>query len=1037
MLKQLAAGLYESLVTDRLGGELARLPAELAAELSDLDPGDAHEYLARHVYEQVREALRHVDASDEDRLPTQIAACNLLIESTQSLLTKAPATGETVREPGEMLQQVRSTLFGAVPVLTPVVPLSTSALITNDGEHVSIAEALKREIASADSIDLICAFVNYTGVRILEEPIREVCRRGPMRLVTTTYMGATQRRALDALAGWGVQVKVAYERPPANTKLHAKAWLFRRKTGFHTALVGSSNLSYSALMDGLEWNVRLSSVETPHVLKHFESTFERYWTDDLFESYDPDRDSGRLDAALQAPGRSPDLAFVAVDIHPRPHQVDILEALEAERELHGRSQNLVVAATGTGKTVVAALDYRRLRNAMGTASLLFVAHRKEILQQSLQTFRTVLRDGSFGSLWVDGQRPADGRYVFASIQSLSQFDLGLMPREQFDVVIVDEFHRAEAATYQALLKHLAPKQLLGLTATPERTDGTNVAAFFDGRVAYEMRLWDALDEGILCPFQYFGVADNTDLRRIEWRSGKYDPAALEALYVDQGVARAALIAEKVDSIVDDRTAMHALGYCATVRHAQFMSEQFNKIGIASQYVTGDTASQERAEALTKLRRGELNVIFAVDVFNEGVDLPEVDTVLFLRPTESATIYLQQLGRGLRLCEGKRCLTAIDFVGHHDHRFRFDLRLRAMTGLSRRAIEEQVAGGFVSLPAGCHIELDRVARDRVLENLKGSLPSRTPFLRAELQSLACGRADYPLSTYLAETRVEPGEFYTGPRYYTMLKRLAGLIIDEGTETESRLGKGLARLLEVSDLERCQFYSDMLTGKCPPALDRLSVRQQRLLYMLGCALVSDTKQATVVESLQQIWSEPHITDEARQLLEEMLTRTRTKTLTIERDGMDDVPIQTHGVYSQDAVVAALGIENPASMRQGVYYSKDHRCDAFFVTLRKTEKDYSPTTRYNDYLISPTELHWESQSGTPEGSEVGQRYQRNSPEQTVLLFVREARQSDRRTSPYLCLGPATYLSHEGERPMRIRWRLESPVPASRYMALKNAAG
>ena len=367
-----------------------------------------------------------------------------------------------------------------------------------------------------------------------------------MRVVTTTYMGATERRALDRLVReFGAEVKIQYD--AQRTRLHAKAWLFRRDTQFDTAYVGSSNLSRAALLDGVEWNVRLSRIATPTLMAKFIATFDTYWNDASFETYDPDRDRDRLDDALaEASGQRGagglTISLSGLEVRAYPYQAEMLESLAVERTVHDRHRNLVVAATGTGKTVIAALDYRSLcePGQQERPSLLFVAHRQEILNQSLRTYREVLADASFGELYVGGSRPERWKHVFASVQSLHSYGVANLPVDAYEIVVIDEFHHAEASTYRALLDHLQPRELLGLTATPERADGVDVRSFFGGRTAAELRLWDALSDGLLTPFHYFGIADGTDLSAIQWSRGGYDLGSLSNLYTGND-ARAAIV----------------------------------------------------------------------------------------------------------------------------------------------------------------------------------------------------------------------------------------------------------------------------------------------------------------------------------------------------------------------------------------------------------------------------------------------------------------------------------------------------------------
>lgn len=542
----LAAGLYESLVTSELRAALTNAEH---VELGEVDSADAPHVLARHVYEIAQRRLR--DVRDHDK---RLALVN-------RLLVELGEPTEALESPASQLLRIAPPVGPGAPSYgdtRPSTPLADAALLTNAHGEPNLGGELRAEMDTADEVDLLCAFVKWHGLRLLEPELRRLrTRRAPLRVITTTYVGATERRALDRLVReFGAEVKVQYD--AQRTRLHAKAWMFGRASGFDTAYVGSSNLSKAALLDGVEWNVRLSRVGTPSLLAKFAATFDTYWNDSSYELYDPDRDGDRLDDALaEASGRlSVDRVTVSLsglEVRPYPYQQEMLDALDAERVVHGRRRNLVVAATGTGKTVVAALDYRRLCDEATGARprLLFVAHRQEILRQSLRTYREVLNDASFGELYVDGTRPERWEHVFASVQSLSSYGVDEIPPDAFDVVVIDEFHHAAASSYRRLLDHLQPRELLGLTATPERADGVNVRdAFFDGRIATELRLWDALGADLLCPFHYFAVGDNTDLSRLSWTSGRYDGAELSNLYTADDARARIILRELADKVLD-------------------------------------------------------------------------------------------------------------------------------------------------------------------------------------------------------------------------------------------------------------------------------------------------------------------------------------------------------------------------------------------------------------------------------------------------------------------------------------------------------
>ena len=558
----------------------------------------------------------------------------------------------------------------------PLTPLLDTTLLTNSRGEPNVGHELRAEIHSADSIDLVMAFVRRSGIYPMLDVLRRHCEAGKrLRLVSTTYTNSTELRALDELTALGADIRISYDTAP--TRLHAKAWLFHRRSGYSTAYIGSSNLTHSAMVTGLEWNVRISGVRNPDVVSKMNAVFESYWASGDFVPFNRDEFIKRTETT----GRAHDLVLSPIEIELKPFQQRLLEQIELAREAD-RHRNLLVSATGTGKTVMAAVDYARLRSRLPRARLLFVAHRKEILDQSRATFPHALRDASFGELWVGGQRPSRFDYVFASIQSLSRSGVESIAPDYFDVVIIDEFHHAAAPSYQTLLERLVPVELLGMTATPERADGLDILRYFDGGIAAELRVWDAIDQQYLVPFSYFGVNDGTDLSDVPWKRGSgYDVNALtNVLTADHAWARR--VVEQVRLKTSDPHAIKALGFCVSIVHARFMADQFRAVGISAVAVWGDSPQDERHDALRDLEAGRVNVVFTVDLFNEGVDVPNVDTLLLLRPTESPTLFLQQLGRGLRRANDKTVCTVLDFVGNHRREFRLDRRFRALLGGSR-------------------------------------------------------------------------------------------------------------------------------------------------------------------------------------------------------------------------------------------------------------------------------------------------------------------------------------------------------------------
>ncbi|MGW4347115.1 DUF3427 domain-containing protein [Streptomyces sp. NPDC004690] len=1031
-LGQPVAGVYEKLITEGVRDELGQLAAigwkSVDAEVST---ESTPHVLARHIAEVVAHRLQQMPPEQ------QVPFVNKVLESLGShsadLATSEPIS-KLVEGPRQLLALAEREAPG-VYAIRPLTPLSETSLLTNSPEDLNLGAELRAELATADRIDLICAFVKWYGLRVLEDALRAAKERDvPIRVITTTYMGATERHALDRLVrDFGATVKVNYE--IRSTRLHAKAWLFRRHSGFDTAYVGSSNLSRAALLDGLEWNVRLSSVATPAVLDKFEATFDTYWNDIAFESYDPDLHGERLDDALaQASGTrsTADLkiSLSGLQVRPLPHQQDMLERLRIEREIRGRSRNLLVAATGTGKTVMAALDYRTMcrDSTTGRPRLLFVAHRKEILNQSLRTYREVLDDASFGELLHAGQDPREWNHVFASVQSLNVRRLEQLAPDHFDVIVIDEFHHATASTYRRVIDHFAPKQLLGLTATPERMDGLNVQdEFFDGRIAAEMRLWEALENDLLCPFHYFGIPDGTNLTNLGWQKGAYTDQELGNLYTGNK-ARARIVVKQVRDKVSNPGAMRALGFCVTKAHAHFMADFFRQAGLHAVALDSDSPADVRAQALSDLREGKLQVIFSVDLFNEGLDIPDVDTLLLLRPTNSATIFLQQLGRGLRRTETKPVLTVLDFIGQHRAEFRFEEQFRALTNLSRNRLVDHIERDFPQLPSGCQIILEGKSKDLVLDNIKTQLGATIKTLVSEVKAYSTPR----LADYLHESRREIKELYKGDNSWTTILRRAGLLEEAAPSGESALLKRAHAFLHVDDLERAQAYLRLLADDAP-SYDDLSATDQVFARMLFFNLWDNAGGfSSFQEGLASLRPQQAVRDELTQLLSYVIEQADHFPLPL-TGPLSDVPLRVHSSYNRSEILAALGVarfggQMPRSFAQGVQWVEELQTDALLITQEKNEKDFSPTIRYRDYALSQDLYHWESQNSTAADSPTGLRYRQHVQRGShVLLFMRRYKNTDiNKPQPWMLLGPATYESHTGSKPMAITWRLQHPLPA-----------
>lgn len=1015
--EDLEPGLYEELVSSALLGRLASVEDALVERVA-LRPAEAADRIAQHL---AREVIRAIDAVPEgERVATGVEVARLLIDQIAQRLPRSGAVTAMPDSPATVLSAIgewrpdgRVRMPGR-----PLIPLLDTTLLTNAPGEPRLGRQILTEIESADSIDLVMAFVRRSGLLPLVAALRAHCERGRrLRVLTTTYTGSTEAKALDLLVELGAQVRVSYD--VTTTRLHAKAWLLHRRSAFTTAYVGSSNLTHSAQVAGMEWNVRVSAARNPDVIDKINAVFASYWESGDFVPYEPER--FRTETVRARHHRAEVGVLSPVEVRLEPFQERLLELIALSRD-SGHHRNLLVSATGTGKTVMAAVDYARLQAVLPRARLLFVAHRQEILDQSRATFRQVLRDPSFGERWVGGDRPERFEHVFASVQSLAAAGLEHLPADHFDVVVVDEFHHAAATTYRQLLEHLEPRELLGLTATPERADGLPILPWFGDRIAAELRLWDAIEQHWLAPFAYYGIHDLKDLRDVPWRRGRgYDVAALSDVYTSDD-AWARLVIQQLDAHVDDLATMRCLGFCVSVAHAQFMARVFTTHGIAAVALSGESPDADRQAALRDLAAGRVRVIFSVDLFTEGVDIPAVDTLLMLRPTQSPTLFLQQLGRGLRKAQGKSVCTVLDFVGTHRREFRFDLRYRALLGGTRLDLERAVKDGFPFLPAGCHMELDRVASDIVLRSIRDAIPSRWRAKVEDLRGIHAARGrDVSLRDYLQETDLELADVYAGGHTWSELREVAGLDVAPAGPHETALRRGVARSLHVDDRQRTATFRRWLDAARPPTVAGMSTVEGRLARMLAASLADSVipRDLPLQAALDLIWAHPQPLRELAEVLD-----LDAAPAHLQQPAFADVPLQIHARYTRIEILAAVGEGEYArtpQWREGVYDAKAVGADLLAFTLDKTSGEFSPTTRYRDYAISPELIHWESQSTTRADSATGRRYQNHiAMGRSILLFAR-TRQDDR---AFWFLGPATYVRHEGERPMAVTWRLQTPL-------------
>ena len=1031
-------GIYEQLINRKIKIELEKLPEIFAVEKEEIDEAEARVLLSSYISSVTRNALSHIreGGNKEDALLRQIEVCNEIIDVLIQKLDDDDFANLKLEEHAEILTSVYKTINTAHSlkknkVIRPITPLTQSSLFTGSHAEPNMLEELKKEIATSDEIEWLVSFIKWSGLRIIIEELRNFTERGGLlRIITTSYMEATDYKALQELSKLpNTELRVSLDKD--RTRLHAKAYLFKRKTGFSTAYIGSSNLSNPALTSGLEWNLKVTEKDSFDIIRKFEATFEGYWNDEEFKSLLSDEEENwshvRQSLAKEQVAETKEQYFL--DIRPYHYQQEILDELEVERTVHGHMKNLVVAATGVGKTVISAFDFKRFLQQKPKAKLLFIAHREEILKQSMYTFRAILKDANFGEMFVGRFEPTSFDQLFMSIQSWNSRKLKEKTTDDFyDFIIVDEFHHATAPTYRALLEYYKPSILVGLTATPERMDNQNVLSYFDDRIATEMRLTEAIDRKLLSPFHYFCVTDNVDLSAIKWSRRGYDTNELTNVYTSND-RRSDLIIRSINKYVTALDQVKALGFCVSVEHVKYMAAYFNSKQIPSIALHGNSSDEERNTAKQKLVSGEIKFIFVVDLYNEGIDIPEVNTVLFLRPTESLNVFLQQLGRGLRLADNKECLTVLDFVGQAHADYPFEEKFRALVGRTKHSIQHYIENGFFHLPKGSVIQMEKQAKEYILRNIK-DVKNTKQNLIAKLKYFEEDTGEkLTLPKFLHYHHLTLAEFYgtSRNRSFERLKAEAGLSEDFQSKYEKTVEKRIHALFHLDSTDLIWFYQKYLEdGVIENEEQRLMVGM--LYYSFFDAPPVKLGFESMHDGIQELISTKVLKSEMQQVLDVCLENIRSVVKPSPFNYTSS--LRVHSQYTSDQVLAAFGYFNEdvkPAFREGVKYFEDKQTDIFFITLNKSDKDFSPSTQYEDYAISDRLFHWQSQNKTSDSSPTGKRYiNHRQTGNKIALFVREHKKKDGYTSPFVFLGTADYVRHEGNKPISFEWRLHERMPA-----------
>jgi superfamily II DNA or RNA helicase len=1033
-----ATGLYEELINKLVLSKLNKIDRDtyFVKEIA-LDKAEAAKVLSLYLVSVIQLALSSING--DDSIEKQIDVSNKIIKLLREEVNDDDFNENIIDTQAKILCAIVNKIDSGIidfdkhlKEITPYTRLTQSELFTGNNAGISIDSEIRKEILSSDKICFLVSFIKWSGIVIFQKELIEFTEKGGhLQVITTSYMGATDLKAVEFLSSLkNTEIKVSYN--TESERLHAKAYLFLRNTGFDTGYIGSSNMSRSALTNGLEWNLKITTKEVGHIIDKFKKTFETYWQDKEFESFEKGKHSEKLRVALKKERNfdrnSPSMYF---DIKPFPFQEEILEKLDVERKVHDRYRNLIVAATGTGKTVISGFDFKNFRKENPTAKLLFVAHRKEILQQAQSTFQGILRDNNFGELWVDGIEPEKYNNVFASVQTLNNRISELSLSESFyDFIIVDEVHHIAAKSYRPILDKFKPKILLGLTATPERMDGEDILKDFCDTIAAEIRLPEALNRQLLCPFQYFGITDSIDLSSATWQNGRYLPSELTKIYT-RSDRRVSEIYDNLKKYLNDINTVRALCFCVTQEHAQYMVEKFILAGLNSDYLVSKRGDL-REDIRLKFQNKEINYLFVVDIFNEGVDIPEIDTVLFLRPTESLTVFLQQLGRGLRLAEGKECLTVLDFVGNSRPEYDFEGKFRALVGKTNTSISKEIEDDFPHLPLGCSIILEKKAKRFILENIQKATAFNINQLLKKIREFKY-QTTLPLTLKnFSNFNHIPLELIYKKGNWKRLCAKAEQIEDYPTTNENEIYRAISKKwLSCSSTSYFEFILSLAKKNFKVNIDGLNEIEKTLCLMLYYDVWQNPGQFDSLEdSLIAIGKNPKLVDEIIEVLEILIDRIDYLEKEIELPYLQ--PLKLHSRYTRDQILVAFQMstfERASSNKIGVGVAENKNINAeiLFIDLIKSEKDFSPTTLYQDYAISETLFHWQSQNASRPDKGKGLSYIQHKKEgKIILLFVRECNENEfKNTMSYVFIGKANLNDYFGSKPMSITWELAEPLP------------
>ena len=992
-------------------------------------------------------------------------------------------------------------------------------LITNEKlQFRNFFTYLKQELLSCKKFYFIVSFIRYSGIQLLISVLDELEEKGVCgEIITSVYLNITDSKALKKLLEYkNIKVKIYNN---SSESFHTKAYFFEKEK-YHSVIIGSSNISQSALYSAEEWNVKLTNSSFFDIfgksLKQFETLWKSNEAIELTEDFVREYENYKSNISIQGTFDYRKSKEKKNHFEPNSMQKKALEKLIATRE-KGNKKGLVIAATGTGKTFLAAMDVRNFYNfnnksnieneilgkneidelfnnrkkneeSIKNGKILFIAHREELLENAMNVFSKILNihKQNFGRIFA-GKKEFDKKMVFATIQSLRNC-YEKFEKEHFDYVVVDEFHHSSSDSYVKVLEYFEPQFLLGLTATPKRMDGKDILELCDYNVVEKINIKEALEEDLIVPFHYFGINDYlVDYSKIPYRNGKYDEEKLlENLMLNR---RTDYIVEKIKKFGFDGDKLSGVAFCQNIEHAFFMKEEFKKKGYKADTITAQTNSSERTEILEKFKNKEIEILCVVDILNEGIDIPTINLLLFLRPTMSSTIFIQQIGRGLRKAKNKDFVTIIDFIGNHKkdylliNYFSSEVDNKDTLFTKKEKIINEIKNQFSNIPKSCYVELDRICQNRIIEKIEKINFSSKNILKEMY-------LDYKAEIGKSENEISKvSDFDTNIELFQELSLKLGSFYNAQLQFEnSEIKQNKIFLLNSEETEFLAYLEKKLTIVEP--FTYLIVKYLINNDFINLEIIVDEYKNyfNIKDNFQKEYVINRIFTELveDEILEKNSTKNRlfkiskkyNKIFENKKENNDEINLKlidldnsqntnynfknrledllylglsefkknnNLSIFNENILIPykkykriELQILLDSKVPKGSWragYANTDKDICLFATIDKTHI-FQENLKYDNSLFADDIIQWISQPKTSHNSSVGQMFIHHKEKGfKVHIFIRKyAFMNGNKTNPFIYLGNAQYYSSQGDKPMKILWKLDKKIPQKLIYELYN---